>query len=100
MLYNVQKEFLQKSNFKCWFKSILDMAHIIWGPDPKKFWNISVVVTNDLQMVWSNTKNRNVNETVILEMYAVLCEKYTVSSFMHLLVQYMYTSTLKVRKIH
>ena len=53
--------------------------------DPKKISNIIVVVTNGLQIVWSNTKNRNGNETIILEMYTVLCEKYTVSSFMHLL---------------
>ena len=51
MLYNVQKEFLQKSNFKCWFKSILDM-----GCQTQKISNISVVVTNGLEMVWSNTK--------------------------------------------
>ena len=69
MLYNVQKKFLQKSIFKCWFKSILDI-----GCKTQKISNISVVVTNCLQMVWTNTKNRNGNETVILEMYTVFAK--------------------------
>ena len=71
MLNNVQKEFLQKSNPKCWFKSILDM-----GCQTLKN---SQILVSWLQMVYKwlevTSKNRNSNEMVILE-------KYTVSSYM------------------
>ena len=52
-------------------------------PDPKK----SQILVLWLQMVYKwfevTPKNRNGNDTVIFEKYTVLCEKYTVSSFMH-----------------
>ena len=50
-----------------------------------------------LQIVYNSCevtrKNRYGNETVI-EKFTVLCEKYTVSSYMHL--QFMPTSSLRV----